>query len=99
MTPFIRPTTERRVVSFIQHFIALLFAIALFAAGSLILYINVKALTTPLMIAVGSCYAMSLAIAVPTNFKMAIAFIAPYLPKFGKTPEPPTPPPSNPNQT
>ena len=92
----IRRTTQIRIVSGLKHALALFFAVALFAAGSAILYANMKALTIPLLIAIGVCYVLALAIAIPSDFKQAIVFIVPYLPDAlvgGRRKTDPTPPP------
>lgn len=80
MTPLLRPTVERVIVSGFKHVLVLLFALALFVAGSAILYANMHALTIPLLITIAAFYGVSLLLAIPTDFKQVIVFVMPYLP-------------------
>jgi hypothetical protein len=99
MTP-LRPTVERRIVSGLRHFLVLLFAIALFAAGAAILIANMKALTIPLLVAIGVLFGLSLLLAIPADFKEAIVFVVPYLPDAlvggRRKTDPPSPLPPSP---
>lgn len=80
MTPIFRPTTEQKIVSGLRHAIVFAFAIALFAAGSVILVANVKALTIPILIAIGVLYVLAMGLAIFTEFKQVIVFVVQYLP-------------------
>jgi hypothetical protein len=96
VTP-LRPTTERKIVSGFRHALVLFFAIALFLAGSAILVSNMKALTIPLLIAIGVLYALALLLAIPADFQKAVVFVVPYLPDAlvgGRRKTDPPPPPS-----
>lgn len=85
--PGIRATVAMAVISGLTHLLALLFSLALFAAGAFILFENVKALSIPLLVAVLVLFALALLIAIPAQTKDAAAFIevhiVPYLPMVG----------------
>lgn len=67
----------------LQHLLVLLFALGLFVAGSLILWVNKTVLSTHILIGIGACYVTSMLLAIPADFKAAVAFAVPYLP-WGK---------------
>lgn len=80
MTPLFRPTVERKIVAGAKHALALLFALALFAVGGVIIWYNRTALTLTLLGAAGACFVVAMALAIPTDFKKVVVFIVPYLP-------------------
>lgn len=88
--------TKDEIQLALKHFLAFVFAILLFAAGSLILYANMKALTVALLIAIGACYAFALLLAIPMEAKQATTFIIQFLPDSlvggRRKTDPPAPP-------
>jgi hypothetical protein len=97
MMTLLRPTTQRKIASGARHALALLFSLAFFAAGGVIVWYNRTALTIPLLVGALVCFVFSTALALPANFREIVVFIVPYLPDAlvgGRRKTDPQPPPA-----
>ncbi|HEY9466487.1 MAG TPA: hypothetical protein VIR54_25500 [Vicinamibacterales bacterium] len=76
-----------------RHVAAIVAALTLVAFAGVIVWYNRTALTAPLLIAAGSCLVLALALAIPSDFRAALASVAPYVPMM-RGGNPPADPPS-----
>jgi hypothetical protein len=79
-------------VSFIlafKHALAFVAALILLLFAGIVVWSNRTALTMPLLVFAGACIAIAFALAIPSDFKQAIASVAPYIPviRGGHPPE------------